>query len=168
MILNRQRAVRVARRPLESFLRRLENELDIGDSHVTVCFVSDREIAHMNESFRKKKGPTDVLSFPAEKKRWASASRRKRIYTEGAENTKGTEKSPRKQETETADSYLGDIAIAPETARRYARKKRRSLSHELRVLILHGVLHLLGYDHETDRGEMDRIERKLRRRFGLS
>jgi probable rRNA maturation factor len=62
---------------------------------------------------------------------------------------------------------LGDIAIAPETARRYARKNRRSLSNELRVLILHGVLHLLGYDHETDRGEMDRIEHKMRRRFGL-
>jgi probable rRNA maturation factor len=63
---------------------------------------------------------------------------------------------------------LGDIAIAPETARRYARKNGRSLVVELRVLILHGVLHLLGYDHETDRGEMDRIERKMRRRFGLS
>jgi probable rRNA maturation factor len=63
---------------------------------------------------------------------------------------------------------LGDIAIAPETARRYAKKNGRSLGNELRVLILHGVLHLLGYDHETDRGEMDRIERKMRRRFGLS
>ena len=63
---------------------------------------------------------------------------------------------------------MGDIAIAPETARRYAKKNGRSLSNELRVLILHGVLHLLGYDHETDRGEMNRMERKLRRRFGLA
>jgi probable rRNA maturation factor len=62
---------------------------------------------------------------------------------------------------------LGDIAIAPATARRYAKKNGRSLNNELRVLILHGVLHLLGYDHETDRGEMDRIEHKMRRRFGL-
>jgi probable rRNA maturation factor len=161
MILNRQRAVRVARRPLELFLRRVANELDIRDSRVTVCLVSDREIAHMNEAFRKKKGPTDVLSFPAGKKRWASASRRKRIYKEDAE-------SRGKQESRPAESYLGDIAIAPETARRYARKDGRSLSNELRVLILHGVLHLLGYDHETDRGEMHRIERKMRRRFGLS
>ena len=148
MILNRQRAVRVARRPLELFLRRVEKELRLGDSDVTVCFVSDAEIARMNEAFRKKKGPTDVLSFPAKKKK------RIRIYKEGTEDTE--------------KSYLGDIAIAPGTARRYAKKNGRSLSSELRVLILHGVLHLLGYDHETDRGEMDRIERKLRRRFGLA
>jgi len=63
---------------------------------------------------------------------------------------------------------LGDIAISPATARRYAKKNGRKLSSELRVLILHGVLHLLGYDHETDRGEMDRVERKLRRRLGLA
>jgi probable rRNA maturation factor len=167
MILNRQRAIRVARRPLESFLRRVANQLDITDSHVTVCFVSDREIAHMNEAFRKKKGPTDVLSFPAEKKHRASRSQRKKIYKPGAENSGATEESRAKQESRPAERYWGDIAIAPETARRYAKKNGRSLSQELRVLILHGVLHLLGYDHETDRGEMDRIERKMRRRFGL-
>jgi probable rRNA maturation factor len=168
MILNRQRAVRVARRPLESFLRRVANELDIRDAHVTVCFVSDREIAHMNEAFRRKKGPTDVLSFPAEKKPWASRSRRKKISKDGAANTAGADESAARQECPPAESYLGDIAIAPEAARRFARKHGRSLVMELRVLILHGVLHLLGYDHETDRGEMDRMERKMRRRFGLS
>jgi probable rRNA maturation factor len=168
MIVNRQRAVRVARRPLELFLRRLENELDLGDSVVTVRLVSDREIARMNEAFRKKKGPTDVLSFPAERQYRVFASRSKSTYTEGGENAKGTKKSRGRQESRAAEIYWGDIAIAPETARRYARKNGRSLSNELRVLILHGVLHLLGYDHETDRGEMDRIERRMRRRFGLS
>jgi len=151
MILNRQRAVRVARGSLEEFFRRVLREMKLRDSDITICFVSDAEIGRMNLAFRGKKGPTDVLSFPADKKR------KKRIYTEDAESTEGAEKS-----------YLGDIAIAPETARRYAKKNGRSLSNELRVLILHGVLHLLGYDHETDRGEMDRIERKMRRRFGLA
>jgi probable rRNA maturation factor len=168
MILNRQRAVRVARRPLELFLRRVENELDLGGSHVTVCLVSDREIARMNEAFRKKKGPTDVLSFPADRPHRIFASRRKRIYARGAKNAEGTERNRGKQEARRAERYLGDVAIAPETARRYAKENGRSLSNELRVLILHGVLHLLGYDHETDRGEMDRIERKMRRRFRLS
>jgi probable rRNA maturation factor len=162
MILNRQRAVRVARGPLEAFLRRVENEMDLGDSEVTVCLVSDAEIARMNQAFRKKKGPTDVLSFPAEKKLRTSVKRRKKLYTEDAEKNRGN------QASRTMQTYLGDIAIAPLTARRYAKKNGRSLNNELRVLILHGVLHLLGYDHETDRGEMDRIERKMRRRFGLA
>jgi probable rRNA maturation factor len=168
MILNRQRAVRIARGPLEAFLRRVENEMDLGDSDVTVCLVSDAKIARMNQAFRKKKGPTDVLSFPAEKRRRVSAIRGKKIYTEVAETTEGAEKSRGNQASRTMQTYLGDIAIAPLTARRYAKKNGRSLSNELRVLILHGVLHLLGYDHETDRGEMDRIERKMRRRFGLA
>jgi probable rRNA maturation factor len=67
-----------------------------------------------------------------------------------------------------AGEYLGDIAISPATAQRYAKKNGRKLSSELQVLILHGVLHLLGYDHETDRGEMERMERKLRKRLGLA
>ena len=64
--------------------------------------------------------------------------------------------------------FLGDIAISPVVARRNACSLGRSLSGEIHVLILHGVLHLLGYDHETDRGEMDRVEGRLRRRLGLA
>jgi probable rRNA maturation factor len=148
MILNQQRAVRLARHPLEHFLRRVQREFGIQESGVTIALVSDAEIARMNETFRKKKGPTDVLSFPA-------ARRRPRAL-------------PRATGKRIADEFLGDIAIAPATARRYARQHGRTLPAELRVLILHGVLHLMGYDHETDRGEMDRIERKLRKRFGLA
>ena len=149
MILNQQRAVRLARRPLEHFLRRLQKELGFQEAGVTIALVSDAEIARMNEMFRKKKGPTDVLSFPA------AANRRPRILLRATRKRK-------------AGEFLGDIAIAPATARRYARKHGRTLPAELRVLILHGVLHLMGYDHETDHGEMDRVERKLRKRFGLA
>ena len=149
MILNQQRAVPLARRPLEHFLRRLQRELGLHESGVTIALVSDAEIARMNETFRKKKGPTDVLSFPA-------AARR------GPRSLRHTSNKRK------AGEFLGDIAIAPATARRYARKHGRTLPAELRVLILHGVLHLMGYDHETDRGEMDRVERRLRKRFGLA
>jgi len=149
MILNRQRAVRLVRRPLESFLRHVKNELGLEETGLAVCLVSDAEIARMNKTFRKKKGPTDVLSFPM-------VVRRKAV------------RLGRGPKTVRAGEYLGDIVISPATARRYAKRHGRKLSSELRVLILHGVLHLLGYDHEADRGEMNRIERKLRKRLGLA
>lgn len=149
MILNQQRAVRLARRPLEHFLRRLQREVGLHESGVTIALVSDAEIARMNETFRRKKGPTDVLSFPA------AARRRPRSL-------------PRATNKLNAGEFLGDIAIAPAMAQRYARNHGRTLPAELRVLILHGVLHLMGYDHETDHGEMDRLERRLRKRFGLA
>jgi probable rRNA maturation factor len=141
MILNRQRKMRVAVGPLETFLERVKAETREKDAELTVCLVSDAEMAQLNQKFRRKRGPTDVLSFPAKERRKADS--------DGAR-------------------FLGDIAIAPETARRYALRDGRKLEDELRILILHGALHLLGYDHETDHGQMDRIEKKLRRRLGLT
>jgi probable rRNA maturation factor len=146
MILNRQRTVRVARRPLELFLRRLQRHLGLGAAEVTICLVSDAEIARMNAAFRKKTGSTDVLSFP-------TAPRRKPVRLPHPRGDR---------------EYLGDIAISPATARRNAKKYGRTLPVELRILMLHGALHLLGYDHETDRGEMNRVEQRLRRRLGLA
>ncbi len=156
---NRQRTVRVALPPLRDFLCRVRSELGIAEAGVTVCFVSDAEIARLNETFRKKKGPTDVLSFPAVTRR-----RPRRPASPARPGRAPGGPYRRMKEGE----YLGDIAISPATARRYAKKYGRKLPNELRVLILHGVLHLLGYDHETDRGEMDRIERKLHKRLGLA
>lgn len=62
---------------------------------------------------------------------------------------------------------LGDVVISVETARGNARRYRHSLNEELKLLMVHGVLHLLGYDHESDRGQMNRREHALRRRLGL-
>jgi len=151
MILNQQHEVRVALGPLESFLRRVQGEFGLKPSDVTVCLVSDAAMARLNQGFRRRTGPTDVLSFPNVARPEPVRLRRRMQATNSG-----------KRES------LGDIAISPATARRYAKKQERPLSSELRVLILHGVLHLLGYDHETDHGEMDRIEQKLRKRFGLT
>jgi probable rRNA maturation factor len=148
MIINRQRRVRVAVKPLEEFLGRVKEALRLSRRDLTVCLVDVPTIARLNRAFRRERGPTDVLSFPVNGKqtRQGRAAGRPRVGVR----------------------YLGDIAISPATARRNARRLGRTLSQELRVLILHGVLHLAGHDHETDRGEMDRLERRLRRRWGLS
>jgi probable rRNA maturation factor len=148
MVLNKQKKVRLAARPLQEFLRKTQRELKIGNSEITIAFVSDAEMARCNEAYRKKKGPTDVLSFPA-----TAGARQKKL--------------PKANGTKQSES-LGDIAIAPETAKRYAKKNGRTLSSEIRVLMLHGVLHLMGYDHESDQGQMNRIEQKLRRRLGIA
>jgi probable rRNA maturation factor len=154
MILNRQRSVRLSTRALESFLLRVRRELGLEQAQVTVCLVSDAEIAGMNQSFRKKQGPTDVLSFPAVKVRQPKRSKRLPVSLAPVWSD--------------LDASLGDIAIAPAVAKRNAKNHGRTLLAELKILILHGVLHLLGFDHEADRGEMDRTEKKLRRRLGLA
>ena len=141
-ILNRQRKVAVRRGDLEVFARRVERALRLRGEAFAVCLVSDVEMARMNQEFRGKRGATDVLSFPAQ-----TASNGKRG------------RAPR---------FLGDIAISPETARRNAKRYGRTLAEELRILILHGVLHLMGYDHETDSGQMERREARLRRQLGIA
>jgi probable rRNA maturation factor len=157
MILNRQRTVRVPVRVLESFLLRLQKEFGLDPEGVTIRLVSDAEIARMNETFRAKKGPTNVLSFPA---RAASQSFVR-------PNGKAVGKKRPAADIAQESPYLGDIAISPATARRNAKTYGRSVSNELRILMLHGTLHLLGYDHEADRGQMNRVEGRLRRKFGL-
>ena len=138
-ILNNQKKVRLALRPLDRFSERARRALKLKPQSAALAFVTDAEIARLNKKYRKKNKPTDVLSFPAQ----------------------SAQPSPNK------NRFLGDIAIAPAVARRYAKKNGRTLQSEICILILHGLLHLLGYDHETDRGQMDRVEHKLRRKLGL-
>jgi len=69
---------------------------------------------------------------------------------------------------ETDARFLGDIVISVPYARRQARRRGESPSREMDRLLLHGYLHLLGYDHETDNGEMEALEAKLRRRLGIA
>jgi len=148
MILNRQRRIPLAVGPLTSFCEQVRRELGFPEESVTVCFVSDPAIARMNRKFRGKQGPTDVLSFPAHQ----STARGARLLRR-RQNRPG--------------HYVGDIVISPATARRYARRRSYGLASELRVLILHGMIHLAGFDHENDSGEMMQLERRLRRRLGL-
>jgi probable rRNA maturation factor len=147
MVLNRQRRVPVPVNDLERFLARACRVLRLAPDSLTVCLVTDAEIARWNRVYRGKPKPTDVLSFPAEN---------------------GNGSRGRRKNSTASSPYLGDIAIAPAVARRNARRFRRTFDDEMRILILHGILHLMGYDHETDTGQMDRRERRLRRALGIT
>jgi rRNA maturation RNase YbeY len=87
------------------------------------------------------------------------------------DRTHGTSTKPRRKTNRKSlsdDFYLGDIAIAPAVARTNANRFGRTFKTEMRILILHGILHLMGYDHETDQGQMDQREGRLRRELGLA
>jgi len=102
---------------------------------VSILLTRDDEMRRLNRRFRDKDRSTDVLSFP---------------MGEGVPS---------------GAAYLGDIAISVEAAARQARATRRKTGEEIQLLVLHGLLHLLGYDHETDRGEMNRLQSSLVRRI---
>lgn len=128
-------------RALRRWLTALVAELAPQATSLGVLLSSDRRLAELNR-YRAKTGPTDVLSFPGEH--------------DGDDDVASSE---------LLGVHLGDIAISVPTARRQAAAAGHSLERELRILLLHGVLHCLGHDHETDGGEMERLERRLRRRW---
>jgi probable rRNA maturation factor len=145
---NCQRKVRLQMVPLERFLMHMNVTLGLGPSATFVRFVTDSEMARLNGTFRKKPKTTDVLSFPLDER-----GRPARLHARA--------KALRGQ-------FLGDIAISPVVAGQNAKRFGRTLEAEICILMLHGLLHLLGYDHETDRGEMERVEVKLRQQLRLS
>ncbi len=165
MILNRQRRVPITLAPLEAFAGRVARTLRVARESFSVCLVSDAEMARMNHRFRGKRGPTDVLSFPANGAAGVLA-RRNGSRGFGAPRARSRRRAFSSSAGDGRE-FLGDIAISPQTARRNAQQDGRALASELQILILHGVLHLLGYDHETDEGEMERVEGRLRRRLGI-
>ncbi len=104
-------------------------------NRLAVCLVSDRRMRELNRRFRDRDATTDVLSFPS-----------------GAPDPDG-------------GHHLGDIVVSVQRADAQARERGHDLSRELRILLIHGYLHLLGYDHELDGGRMLRLQRRLVRRL---
>ncbi len=133
-------AARPATRGLGAWLVRVAPRRARGE--ITIALVSDARMRLLNRTFRAVDRATDVLSFP--------------VSAEAADRLNPAA-------TRSAAAALGDIAIATGVAARQARAAKHSLATELRVLALHGLLHLLGFDHETDDGRMARTEAKLRR-----
>ncbi len=136
----------------------LLEHLNLMDQEVGIAFVTDETIREYNKEFLGHDWATDVIAFGYGKTK--SAERRAKSEERGA---KSEERAGWAGTVER--KYLGDIVISVETAAHNATRYKLSLAQELKNLMLHGVLHLLGYDHETDRGEMRRLERALRRKL---
>jgi probable rRNA maturation factor len=127
----------------------LEAEGIVSDTEVSLLFVDEATIASLNERFLDKRGPTDVLSFPIEDE----ADRSGRSPDEG-----GT--GPGSIEPDTGRLLLlGDVVICPAVAARNAVDHGVTLDDETALLVVHGILHLLGMDHEVE-AEAERMERR--------
>lgn len=136
-VLNRQRAQVIDRAAVAKLARAVLDRIGREEATLTVSLIRDRSMRQLNRQYRGLDKPTDVLSF---------------AYHEAKD---GAPAEP--------VEHLGDVVISVETAARYASELGLTFDRELEHLIIHGALHLAGYDHETDNGEMNRLERKLRR-----
>jgi probable rRNA maturation factor len=136
-VVNRQRKVPIECERWLAFAGKAATILPAEANGFTIAFVSDRAMIELNRLWRHQRGTTDVLSFPAEQDRF--------------EKAEGTS--------------LGDVVISVEQAARQAKENGLTLDEEIAQLILHGLIHLCGYDHATDDGEMNRLELRLRRKL---
>jgi probable rRNA maturation factor len=127
-----------------------------GETEVSLLFVDEDAIAALNEQFLGKTGPTDVLSFPIEDEPGPTG----RSPDFGGSG-------PGTSAEESMLTLLGDVVICPEVASRNAVEHEVSLEDEVALLVVHGLLHLLGMDHENDADaqRMEAVEQQLLTRF---
>lgn len=135
MVILKKRVPGLSAAALERFVRLAARKIATVNS-VDVLVTNDQQLRALNQRFRGKDSPTDVLSFPAF--------------------------------AEPQSKLAGDIAISAHMAVRNSRRLGHSPSEEVKILVLHGLLHLAGFDHERDNGVMARKEQQLRRALGLN
>ena len=144
-VVNRQRLARIDALRVARLVDTTLGALGRADANLTVAFVRDRVIRDLNRKFRGNDRVTDVLSFPAEDDLGHASD----VSFIGR----------------GVSEFLGDIVVSTDTARKQAEDAGHSFEREVNELVIHGVLHLCGYDHETDRGQMNQLELKLRRKL---
>jgi probable rRNA maturation factor len=127
-----------------------------GETEVSILFVDEDAIAHLNEQFLGKKGPTDVLSFPIEDEPGPTGR---------SPDFGGT--GPGTMSEQGTLTLLGDVVVCPSVAAVNAAEHEVTLDDEVALLVVHGLLHLLGMDHEKDAEaeRMEALEQKLLDRF---
>jgi probable rRNA maturation factor len=135
----------------------LEEEQVPGGAELSLIFVDERAISDLNERFLGGSGPTDVLAFPMDDD----------IVPAGRQPDQGGRGPGSPSEPAEPPAMIGDVVVCPSYARREAESRRQALDDELALLVVHGVLHLLSYDHaeEQESEAMQRRERELLERF---
>ncbi|MEQ1764596.1 MAG: rRNA maturation RNase YbeY [Pyrinomonadaceae bacterium] len=156
MIVNLQRKIKIKTADYMPFLVAVRASVEeVGGGHFSVAFVSDKRMKELNKFFRNKDSTTDVLSFPHKADEFDTAAG-------GELEVTGVLAGP-----QGFHIFLGDIVISLEQAQRQAKENKLTVETEIKQLILHGALHLCGYDHETDGGEMNARELELREKLSI-
>jgi probable rRNA maturation factor len=140
----------VSRSIVRRWAERMLRCLDLSKAELSVAITDDSEMRELNRVFRHRDRATDVLAFAMREgeptSRAAAATTRSRKGRRAAATTATAR-------AEHGSELLGDVVISVETARRQATRRRRPLDAEVRMLLAHGLLHLVGYDHQTKREE---------------
>ena len=159
-VVNLQRKAKIDLASIRKYIKEVEAKVDELEGRTfSVAFASDERMQNLNSTFRGKDSTTDVLSFPYEADIFLS---------EPPEVSGGLMDSLENPPVTTGGSdFLGDIVISAQQAERQAKSNRLTFEREIKQLILHGVLHLCGYDHETDSGEMNTREFELRKKLKI-
>ncbi len=173
-VVNLQRKFKLDLAPIRAFVADLSaNVEESANATFTVAFIGDGRMKQLNELFRGKDTTTDVLSFPHEPDEFNTSNSPPYEGGVDAAAADGVVLSLNDGETLATDNrqpttiFLGDIVISAEQAQKQAAENGLSLDAEIKQLILHGLLHLCGYDHETDTGEMNTRELDLRNKLGI-
>jgi probable rRNA maturation factor len=158
LVVNLQRKIKLDSKRFTQFSDHLSATVtETSNGSFSIAFISDRRMTELNRFFRGRDSTTDVLSFPHEPDDFVQSA---------GFSPSGSSEEQAEAYTLNAN-YLGDIVISIEQAQRQAEENGLTLENEIKQLILHGLLHLCGYDHETDNGEMNKRELELRRELKI-
>ncbi len=129
---NRQDNHRISKKKIRQTAIAILNALDYPDAELSILIVDDKQIAQFNRDYLNRKGPTNVIAFPMRAGQFS----------------------------EITPNLLGDVVISAQTAHREGQSAGLSMQDRLDQLLLHGILHLCGYDHENTKTEARTMEKK--------
>lgn len=138
-IENRHKKIKVEKKKVKDTAGAILAGMGCAPVELSILFMDDEDITELNRDYRKKDRPTDVLSFPMREGEFGDLN----------------------------PDLLGDVVISLDTAKRQAEERGETLEEEINLLLIHGILHLLGFDHEKNAAEAKRMQAKEKELAGL-